>query len=72
MTKSLLPYFKVLVEVKAGSLDFVDLKVAKGYDRGLLELVNRYKVRCHNFVKGKQIWNGTSNPFLELYINMRQ
>lgn len=32
---------KVFIEVKAGSLDFVDLKVAKGYDRGLFDLVNR-------------------------------
>ena len=38
---------KVLIEVKAGSLDFIDLKIAKGYDRGLLELVNRWVIIHH-------------------------
>jgi len=33
---------EVLVEVRAASLDPVDLKVCQGYGRGLRELVNRY------------------------------
>jgi len=32
----------VLIEVKAASLDPVDIKVSQGYGRGLRELVNRY------------------------------
>ena len=28
--------------MKAGSLDYIDLRIAKGYDRGLQELVNRW------------------------------
>ena len=31
-----------MIEVKAGSLDYIDLRIAKGYDRGLQELVNRW------------------------------
>ena len=31
-----------MIEVKAGSLDYIDLRISKGYDRGLQELVNRW------------------------------
>merc|ERR1719195_1907886 len=42
---------EVLIEVRAASLDPVDLKVCHGYGRGLRDLVNRYNpnVSTNNF-----------------------
>ena len=33
--------FKVMIDVKAATLDYIDLRIAKGHGRGLHQLVNR-------------------------------